>query len=840
MWSLALRTLKFRKTSFVATFLAMFLGAAIVIGCGGLMETGVRMEAAPQRLDRASVVVTGEQSYDDTALTERRHIDAGLVEKVAAVDGVRKAVGDVSFPASVLKDGKPVTGGSDSTDSYGHGWSGAQLTPYTLAAGEAPAADGEIVLDQRLADRMDVKPGADVDLAVKGRTESFRVSGIAAQSGDSNPDAAVFFTDDEARRLAGAGGAIDSIGVLTDSGTDVSALSSAVKSAVGDRAEVLTGAQRGLAELPGTLSSQRTIVILAAIFGSSVVLIVMFGVASTLGLSLQQRAREMALLRAVGATPQQLRRMILCETAVLSVASVALALAPGYLVGKLLFGVLSDSGVVSDAVVYRAGWVPMAVGAVTTVLAAALATRFAGRRAARTEPVAALAESTAGTRWFTVPKLVLALFFIANGIGLAVATATVMEDGPTLASTAGPACVLFCIGLALLAPGITKVMVAMVRLPVRALSGLSGYLALRNATTSNVRMAGAIAPIVLLIGIATGTLYMQSTEDDVSARSYADNILADYVLDSTTGGFAPGVVDKVRETAGVSGASELVTSRGFVDAPDGRADLDLRGVSADGVRKTLDLKPVAGDLAALKGNTVALSEKKADAFGVKVGDRLPMHLGDGFRTSPTVVALYKDNPKQQYLVLPARTLAPHTTDGLPQQILVTSASGADGVHARLADLAAAVPGTELDDSSSLAGRNNQIQQILVSANYTIVAMIVGYAAITVVNTLVAVTRKRRAEFGLQQLTGATRGQVLGMLTVEGALIAVIATVLGTAASATTIVPYSLVKNDSIMPSGSIGIYLAIVGGSLLLIFGATLFPSWRGMRQPAVDTVKAA
>ncbi|MCF3120309.1 FtsX-like permease family protein [Streptomyces arenae] len=837
MWSLAFRTLKFRKTSFIATFLAMFLGAAIVIGCGGLMETGARMEADPQRFDRATVVVTGQQSYDGAALTERHHIDQGLVTKVAAVDGVRKAVGDVSFPAAVLKDGKPVTGESA---SYGHGWSGAQLTPYTLAAGEAPAAGGEIVLDQRLADRLGAKPGAEVEVAVRGTTEKVRVSGIAAQSGDHNPDAAVFFTDEKARTLAGAGGRIDNIGVIADPGTDTAALTDAVKSAVGDRAEVLAGAQRGLAELPGTLSSQRTIVILAAIFGSSVVLIVMFGVASTLGLSLQQRAREMALLRAVGATSQQLRRMILCETAVLSVASVALALAPGYAVGKLLFGVLSDSGVVSDAIVYRAGWLPMAVGAVTTVVAAALATRFAGRRAARTEPVAALAESTAGTNWFSVPRLLLALFFIANGIGLAVATATVMEDGPTLASTAGPASVLFCIGLALLAPGITKAMVALLRLPVRALSGLPGALALRNATTSNVRMAGAIAPIVLLIGIATGTLYMQSTEDDVSARSYTANILADYVLDSTTGGFAPDVVDTVRTTSGVAGASELVTSRGFVDAPDGRADLDLRGVSADGVARTLDLRVTEGRLAGLKGDTVALSEKKADEFGVKVGDRLPMHLGDGFRTRPTVVALFEDNPKQQYLVLPARTLAPHTTDGLPHQILVTAASGAEGLHARLADVAGAVPGTELDDSSSLAGRNNQIQQILVSANYTIVAMIVGYAAITVVNTLVAVTRKRRAEFGLQRLTGATRAQVLGMLGVEGALIAVIATVLGTAASATTIVPYSLVKNDSILPSGSIGIYLAIVGGSLLLVFGATLLPSWRGMREPAVDTVKAA
>ncbi|MGW1054883.1 FtsX-like permease family protein [Streptomyces sp. NPDC002521] len=836
MWQLALRTLKFRRTSFVATFLAMFLGAAIVIGCGGLMETGIRMAADPQRLTGAPVVVTGDQSYDSTALTERHRIDPDLVGTVAKADGVGTAVADVSVPATVLKDGKPLTGKSD---SYGHGWAGARLTPYTLAAGGSPAAGGEVVLDLGLAERAGARPGSTVDIVVQGTTRQFRVSGIAEQHGGHNPHAAVFFTDDEARALAG--GRIDSIGVLPAPGKSTAAVADAVRSAVGDRAEVLTGEHRGLAELPGTLPSKRTVVILAAVFGSSVVLIVMFGVASTLGLSLQQRAREMALLRAVGSTPQQLRRMILTETAMLSVGSVLLALLPGWAIGRLLFGVLTSSGVVSSEIVYHAGWIPMAVGAIVTVLAAAGATRFAGRKAARTEPVAALAEATAGTRWFSVPRLLLALFFLANGIGLAIATATVMHDGPTLASTAGPASVLFCIGLALLAPGITKAMVALLRLPVRAFSGLSGQLALRNAATASVRMAGAVAPIVLLIGIATGTLYMQSTEDHVSRTSYDKNILADYVLDSTTGGFAPGVVDKVRATPGVAAASELVITRGFVDRPGGPADADLRGVSAEGVRQSLDLPVVAGSLGDLRGDSVALSDEKAREYGVKVGDRLPMHLGDGTAVRPTVVALYTDNPKQEYLTLPAATLAPHTGDGLPHQILVRTAPGAGAeVHDRLAALAAQVPGTELDVSSSLAGRNNQIQQILVSANYTIVAMIVGYAAITVVNTLVSVTRKRRAEFGLQRLTGATRAQVLAMLTVEGVLIGVIATVLGTLASATTIVPYSLVKSDSYLPSGSIGIYLTIVGGSLLLVFGATLLPSWRGMRTPAVDTVKAA
>ncbi|GAA2979142.1 hypothetical protein GCM10020227_54720 [Streptomyces flavovirens] len=193
----------------------------------------------------------------------------------------------------------------------------------------------------------------------------------------------------------------------------------------------------------------------------------------------------------------------------------------------------------------------------------------------------------------------------------------------------------------------------------------------------------------------------------------------------------------------MAAASEFVTSRGFVDAPDGRADAEFRGVSAEGVRQSLDLRPVAGSLAGLHGDTVALSDKKAEEYGVGIGDRLPLRLGDGTAVRPTVVALYADNPKQQYVTLPAATLAPHTSDGLPHQILARSEpGGGPGVREALAALAASVPGTELDDGDSLAGRNTRFSRSWSPRNYTIVAMIVGYAAITVVNTLVAVTRKR--------------------------------------------------------------------------------------------------
>ncbi|WP_171168271.1 FtsX-like permease family protein [Streptomyces sp. I05A-00742] len=835
MGELVFRTLRYRRTSFVATFLAMFLGAAIVMGCGGLLETGIRMAAPPQRLAAAPVVVTGPQDDGSAALSERSRLDAALVGKIQSVPGVRQAVADVSFPATVLAGGKPVAGASGSA---GHPWESARLTPYALRHGQAPARDGDIVLDAGLAARSGASVGSGVELAAHGTARRYTVTGIAAQQGGHDAPPAVFFTGTEARRLAAADGRIDSIGVLPAPGTRVADLAAAVEKAVGDRATVLTGDRRGLAELPGTMTARKTVVILASIFGSWAVLVVMFGVASALGLSLQQRRREMALLRAIGATSRQVRRMILAETAVLAVVATALAAIPGRYLGELLFGQLTGHGVVPDAIAFHESWIPVVTGAAVAVVAALGATLLAGRRAARTKPLAALADSTDRTRWFTGPRLLLALLFLTGGLSLSVATATVMDDGPSLASTAGPASVLFAIGCALLAPGITKGFAVLLRGPVRLLTGLPGELAAHNTAVRNVRTAGVVAPVVLLVGIATGTLYMQATEDHVSARSYSRNVLADYVVTSSAGGFAPDAVDAFRRVPGVAGASELVTSTGRVEARGGGTDVDLRGVSAAGADRTLAVHPVTGSLDGLRGDTVALSDRQAETFGVRVGDTLPLRLGDGTRTTPKVVALYADDPKQRYLLLPSRVLAAHTTGGLPTRILVRAAPDAGhGLRERLDRVAAARPGAEVADRSALTASNGQIQQILVSANYTIVAMIVGYAAITVVNALVAVARDRRREFGLQRLTGATRAQVIGMLGVEGGLVTVVGTVLGTVAAATTVVPYALVKNDSPLPAGSVGLYLAIVGGALALVLGATLVPAWRGMRTPPVETV---
>jgi putative ABC transport system permease protein len=807
MWRQALSTLRFRRTGLAATFIAMALGTAIVLACGGLMETGIRTAVPPQRLDAAAVVVTGNQAYQlpkadptdeeedpgSATLVERVRVDAGLVTTIQTLPGVAEAVGEVSFPATVLTDGQPVT---KAAQPQGHNWASAPLTPYSLRAGAAPARPGQVALDATMAQRSAVAVGDWIRIAVRGMTGTYQVTGVVALAGDrAVTQPAVFFSASDARRLAGHPGTVDTIGVLAAPGTDIGQLRRRVQAAVAAHAAVaLAGDDRGLAEFPEARASSETLIALAALFGGMAVMVAVLVVASTLALSVQQRQREIALLRAVGATPWQVRRMIIGETIIVAALATALGCLPGAYLGHWLLDQLAANGLLPAAAAFRQGWIPAVATVGVALLTALAAALVAGRRAALTQPSEALAEADTQWRWLSWGRLLLALLFLAGGVALAIMTMTVMT-GPTAASTAGPTVIVVAIGLALLGPGVTKVMTAVLQ-PLRAVSGLAGELAMLTARAHSPRVAAAAMPIMLATGIATALLYVQTTQVAAAERAYTENLRADVALTSVSGGLAPDLLGRVRRLAGVAGASEYVTSTGFVEYPHDRAQSEegwpLQGLTAEGAAHTIAVSATAGTLAGLRGNTVALPTQHARALGRGVGDTIRMRLGDRTQVELRVVALLSAGSGSQPILMAADLLAVHTAAGLPTQILVRAAPGADTrrLTAALIELAGRWPGVVLAGRGELTAAHGQQQQTQAWVNYLLVAMIVAYTAISVVNTLVLATARRRREFALLRLTGSTPGQVLRMMTMEGVLIAVIGIVLGTAASTTTLLPFS--------------------------------------------------
>ncbi|MGX6606074.1 FtsX-like permease family protein [Micromonosporaceae bacterium Da 78-11] len=260
----------------------------------------------------------------------------------------------------------------------------------------------------------------------------------------------------------------------------------------------------------------------ATIGGGWCLVIVAFAVTSTLSLAVRQRADQVALLRRIGATGPQLRRMIVVEAAVVALVAATAAVPAGLVLGRVLLALMGDTGQVAAGVAGVFGPIALGTGFGVTLLGSVAAGIATARRSA--SPAGAKPARPRARR-------IGAAVFLLIGANCAVLTATLMDGkGIDAMQTAGQAGIWAAIGLALLAPELLRLVTAVLGAPLRALGGVAGELAVLGVHSRIRSMAGAVMPVVLFTGIATGTVYMQGIED----RASAGEVRPDYARDIQT------------------------------------------------------------------------------------------------------------------------------------------------------------------------------------------------------------------------------------------------------------------------------------------------------------------
>jgi putative ABC transport system permease protein len=301
------------------------------------------------------------------------------------------------------------------------------------------------------------------------------------------------------------------------------------------------------------------LVLMPAILGGWSVAIVVFGTVSTISLAVRQREREMALLRAVAATPRQVQTMIVAESLLVAVPVVLVGLLPGLLFGWFLLARLTATGAITGLVPLQAGGLAIAIGAGVSLLAATAGAGVAGRKAAAVPPVRALAAAAeAPLSGPLLPRARLVTGLVVTGIGLGMGVTTLfMANGPLLSSIAGPAGVATAVGLALLA----RAPVALVGRTLSVLPGAVGRLAGRNLRVRARAHATAVGPLVLLVGIGGGTLAMQAIEDGLPAAPGPQLAPVNYLVVVVIVGFAAVAVANTLLTATRGRTAEFATLR---------------------------------------------------------------------------------------------------------------------------------------------------------------------------------------------------------------------------------------------------------------------------------------
>lgn len=268
-------------------------------------------------------------------------------------------------------------------------------------------------------------------------------------------------------------------------------------------------------------ADKNTLSTMAYVIGGWGLLIVAFGVAATSNLSVRQRNTEIALVKSAGATPRQIGRMIISEVAVVSAVAAVLAIPVAFFTGRAVLASLGATNQVAHGISYHFGIFALSVGLGDTVVAAAIAAFVASRRAASLSTREALASASGGERKMSRKRIVFAFIFLVIGIDCGVLTATVFKNqGFVTMSVAGEACIQTSIGLALFAPILIRAVARVIGGPLRAVSGVSAYLADTNVRQRTEQSSGILMPVILFTGMAAGSLYIQSILNNTNATAH--------------------------------------------------------------------------------------------------------------------------------------------------------------------------------------------------------------------------------------------------------------------------------------------------------------------------------
>ncbi|AXK33538.1 ABC transporter permease [Streptomyces armeniacus] len=825
---LARAAVRFKPASFAGTFVALLMSALIVSACGILLETGLRASVPAERYEKAPVVAAADQyeyvvtgSGEDreeeaVPLPDTARVDAGLVDKAAKAPGVAAAVPDFTLP---------VRAGDSALTA--HGWGSHAFTGTELTSGNAPRT-GEVVLDAGAARAAKAAVGDTVALDTATGQQDFRVAGIAeAGAGDKARDAGAegttaWFADAQAPALAGHPGKADAIAVLAEPGTGTDALAGAVKKALdGSGAEVNTGADRGAVEDPGLGYAKDTLFGIGGSFGGIAAIVAVFTAAGTVALSVAQRAREYALLRAVGATPRQIRRAVASEAVLVAPLAGILGCLPGIGLAHWWFGQLQDRGAVPEALDVHVSGLPLLAAVVVGLLTALGAGWGAGRRPAKIKPGQALTEASVERLRPGVIRTVLGIAALVGGTVLTGVAANSAGDDAASAALGVVMCFMLAVGL--LGPLVARLCAGLFGLPLRG-AGPSAHLAAANSRTNARRLASAITPIVLAMAFASTLVFMHTSENHAADEQLRAGITADHVV-TDPAGLPVDAAERAAQAPGVDSAVGLLNTQVLVPVGSGEFKA-LQGASAQGatgsgaeLAQVQDLDVRDGKLDRLGKGRIAIDRTLATSADVGVGDRLPLFLPDGTEADPEVVAVYARGLGVAGVTMDRASLAGHVSSGFDSTLLVRG-----GDAASLDSLG------EVTDASGYATEKSLDAKLGAWSNNMMAVVLGGFAAIAAVNTLVMTVLDRRRELDTLRLIGSTRRQVLRMLRWESLLVSTVGVILGSAIAAATLIPMmnGLTGEAPYVPPLLYGAFVAAAGGLALL---AVTLPARAAMRR---------
>jgi len=859
MLRVTLRSFWAHKRRLISTVVAIVLGVAFMAGTFVLTNTidQVLDDLFSEGAERIDAQVQGKVLFTDPfgGGDQREQLDAGLVDVVAAVDGVAEAqpfvltLGFGSNNRVLDADGDPV-GASQGPPTLIESWNpGSGVTPYAVAEGRGPEADDEMALNVAAAGEAGFEIGDRVALVSQlGRTDYTLVGTVLFGTAESSAGAvSVELTLPEVQRIAGTDGRIQQVMARADDGISQQELTDRIAAVVPGGAEVITG-EEAAAQLSSDVQEGFAFFQQAlTIFGAIALLVGIFVISNTFSILVAQRTRELALLRAVGASRAQVLGSVMFEAVLVGLIAAGLGMLAGIGLAQAVTAALDAAGadLATTSLVVRPStvFIALVIGLSVTLVAALIP----AVRATRVPPLAALRDVAIDRSGASRARGVLGILVLAVG-AFNLAAAWTREGDTDAIPAVGLGSVLLIVGAIIIGPVLTSPSIRALGAPLPKLKGVTGKLATENAARSPKRTSATASALVIGVAlVAFITVFAASAKKSVTAE-VDRGFSADFVVQSDAGGFGPpsgfpaSVAEATKSVEGVDTVVSLSFGSAEFTYPDGNTVTKfLTSVEPVGLSQVLQPRMAEGSIGDLDDGGIVVDVAGAADHDVDIGDRVTVTVPGGDHVELQVQALSDDLTLLGDFAITRNTYASVVPELLDFQVFGNVADGAD-LGTVIGDIAAATSDTPslkvLDRDGFIGDLSSQITSF-VTIIYGLLLLSIIIALIGIANTLSLSINERTRELGLLRAVGMDRRQLRSAIRWEAVLISVLGALVGI--SLGLLLSFALVKslegfglNTFALPVTSLVVIvvLAAVLGTL-----ASVRPARRAAKLQILDAI---
>jgi putative ABC transport system permease protein len=846
VFKVAWSSLKGNKLRLLLTSFAIVLGVAFVAGSFVFTDTiSARFDSLFADISAGVDVYVDPQppEFGNDQGQIQVSMPEGVFDDVLTVDGVKEAEKSIAGIAQLVDQNGEVIGGFG-PPTLGFSWSGhPDLSPLRIAPenGRPPEGPGEIVLDVGTAETNNFAVGDTISLIVDGPVETFTLVGLANFGTEDNLAGATLaiFEFEEAQRLFELEGRISQIAIAGTPDVSPEELASRVEAVVPDNLVVATGEQateNNLADIKealGFLTTALLVFAMVAIFVGS------FVIYNTFRIIVAQRTRELALLRAIGATARQVTRMVVLEAFIVAIISSAIGVLGGVVLAVLLAKGMDAAGFGLPegplTVLPRTVIVGMAVGIIVTVLASI----FPAIRASRIPPIAAMRADLAKTTRRSLQKRTVAGVVVTGigALGIIVGLFTSVDNA--LAILGFGALVAF-LGVSILAPIAARPFASFIGWPIRKVYRVAGDLAVQNTQRQPRRTASTASALMIGVALVVFVAILAASLKSSVTEAVEEAFPAD--LSATSSTFTTGVSPQYSADLRLLPEIAGVTTLNSTQIKVGDSVVSASAIEPDTAEGILSIKGVDNDeLAAMSVSNGALIYSKDDEPSDDVGTMVTIELPNGVSGTAEIVGTFDDSVNfGEYVITRER----YFTGIDPRTDAFVFANAADGVslaEARAAAERAAetFPNVQVQTQSELIAQFVSGINLLLGLFTVLLALAIIIAILGITNTLALSIIERTREIGLLRAVGMSRRQLRRMIRWESVIIAVFGAILGMITG--VVLGWAVVqalKDQGVgtfsIPTTQLVILVLVAGFAGIL---AAIYPAYKGSRLNILEAI---